>query len=170
MKNPSRIIIAMLIVVAGLTTSKNVKAQNATLTVRLVAVLTMTVNETNPTLVFANAADYANGVSVTYPNALTVTSTSAYTIKVKAATADLTNGSNSIPVSNVKVQPTGTTGIGTPSQVSLSTTDQNIVTSAPAAILKNINLQYSTDANNAAFIGKPAGDYTTQITFTATAG
>lgn len=130
----------------------------------------MTVNETNPTLVFATAADYANGVTVTYANALTVTSTSAYTVKVRSASADLVNGTNTIPVSNVKVQPTGTTGIGTATQVSLSTTDQNIVTSAPAAILKNINLQYSTDANNAAFIGKPAGDYVTTITFSATAG
>lgn len=170
MRNPVKTLAAFLVVLAGVSISSKASAQNATLTVTLTPVLVMTVNETNPTLVFSNATDYANGVSATYNNALTVTSTTAYTIKVRSGSADLVNGSNTIPVSNVKVAPSGTTGIGTTTTVSISTTDQAIITTAPAAILKNINLQYSTDANNEAFIGKPSGNYTATLTFTATAG
>jgi hypothetical protein len=169
MKSPKKTLLAFCLLLAGFAISQKAAAQNATLTVRLTSALVLTVNQTNPTLIFASASDYSTGVSVTYNNALTVTSTTAYTVKVRAA-GDLVNGANSIPVANVKVAPTGNTGVGTTATVALSTTDQNIITTAPAAILKNINLTFSTDANNAAFIGHPAGDYVTTITFTATAG
>ncbi|RAJ04103.1 hypothetical protein LX64_02981 [Chitinophaga skermanii] len=142
---------------------------NTTLTVILNPVLVMTLSATPPTLTFATANDYANGVSATYANAITVTSTANYSITVKTSSADLANGANTIPVSNVNVAVSGTTGVGTTGSGALSTTDLAIVTNAPAAIAKGIGLTYSTTAGNPAFVGKPSGNYTTTLTFTATA-
>jgi hypothetical protein len=48
--------------------------------------------------------------------------------------------------------------------VALSTADQTIATGA-AVIKKEIDLKYSTNTANAAFIGKPEGDYTAAIVY-----
>ena len=101
-------------------------------------------------------------------NQLTVVSNRAYGLSIKTAGPNLTSGANTIPVSNVAVQTTGL-AVGTPRTVSaLSTTDQSLATGLPATMTQSVNVQYSTAAGNTAFL-KPAGAYSTTITFTVVA-
>ncbi len=141
---------------------------NATLTANLTDVLQLTINTNAVNLNFATVADYNNGVTSAVNNQLTVTSNRPYDLKIKTSGADLVNGSNTIPVSNVTAQTTGT-GNGSPSVVSaLSTTDQTLAAAVPPSMSKTISMQYSTAAANAAFL-KPAGAYVTTMTFTVVA-
>lgn len=141
---------------------------NATMTVNLSDVLQLTVNTPALSLNFATATNYINGVTSVVNNQLSITSNKTYSLSIRAAGANLVNGANTIPVSNVAVQPVGLVG-GTSRVVSaLSTTDQALATGLPATMATAVNLQYSTAANNTAFL-KPAGAYVTTITFTAVA-
>lgn len=161
---------ALILMVVGLsvTTSFAQSSGNATMTVNLSDVLQLTVNTNAVNLNFATPADYQNGVNSTANNQLTVTCNRAYDLRIKTSNATLVNGTNTIPVSNISVQTVGT-GNGTTSVVNnLSTTDQSLATGVPASMSKNISLQYSTAAGNQAFL-KPAGAYTTTLTYTAVA-
>lgn len=160
--------LTMLVVGLGATRSFAQSSGNATMTVNLSDVLQLTVNTNAVNLAFATIANYQNGVTSLVNNQLTITSNRAYDLKVKAGTENLVNGTNTIPVSNVSVQTVGT-GNGTPSTVNaLSITDQTLATGIPASMSKNISLEYKTAANNEAFL-KPAGAYTTTLTYTAIA-
>ena len=141
---------------------------NATLTISLSDVLQLTVNTNAVNLNFTTAASYINGVSSTVNNQLTVVSNRGYDISVRAATANLTNGVNNIPVGNVVVQPVSLVG-GTARVVSaLTTTNQALATGLPATMSSSVNINYSTAAGNTAFL-QPAGAYTTTLTFTVVA-
>ncbi|QJW89797.1 hypothetical protein HNV11_10615 [Spirosoma taeanense] len=140
----------------------------STMNVKLSDVLELKINTANVDIEFATPADYNNGVTKPVPNQLTVTSNRPYDLKIKTSGSDLVNGQNLIPVSNISAQTTGT-GLGTQSVVSaLSTTDQTLATAVPPSMSKQISMQFSTAAGNSAFL-KPSGDYTTTLTFTATA-
>lgn len=119
---------------------------------------------------FATPSDYINGVTLSQPNAMTAFSNTPYSISVKTSGISLLNGANFINVSNVNVLPTPTVAnaLITTSNVPLSLTAQNIVTSTAAIGTYNFNLQYSTTAGNTSFLNKPAGSYTTQLTYTIT--
>ncbi|QJW89796.1 hypothetical protein HNV11_10610 [Spirosoma taeanense] len=141
---------------------------NATLTTNISDVLQVTVNVTTVSLNFTTPVNYINGVSSAVSNQLTITCNRAYDLKIKTSGTDMVSGSNTIPVSNISAQTTGT-GLGTQSVVSaLSTTDQSLATGIPASMSKQISMQFSTAAGNNAFL-KPAGAYTTTLTFTAVA-
>lgn len=130
-------------------------------------VLQLTVNTKIVDLVFGTPDDFNNGVSSTVNNQLTVTSNRPYDLSVKTA-GDLSDGKNTIPVSNITAQTVGS-GLGTPKTVtSLSTTDQVLAAAVPPSMSKTITMQYSTAAKNAAFL-VPAATYTTTLTFTASA-
>lgn len=164
-----RIVVFALSVVSFCSTKSLAQSTgNATMNVTLTDVLQLTVNTNAVNLNFATPADYQNGVTSTVNNQLTVTSNRKYDLKIKTSTTDLVNGTNVIPVSNISVQTSGT-GYGTVNTVNaLSTTDQTLATAVPESMSKNISLQYSTGANNQAFL-KPAGAYTTTLTYTAVA-
>lgn len=141
---------------------------SATLTISLSDVLQLTVNTNAVNLNFATAANYNNGVSSTVSNQLTVTSNRAYDLSVRAATPDLVNGINVIPIGNVAVQTVNLVG-GSPKVISaLTTTNQTLATGLPATTSSSVNIQYSTAAGNTAFL-KPAGAYVTTLTFTVVA-
>jgi hypothetical protein len=141
----------------------------ATLNVILVDVLQLTVNTSSATLNFATAANYTNGVSSTVSNQLGIFSSRPYGLQVRANATNLTNaGSYTIPVSNISIVPTGTTGIGTTSAVALSNTDQTFVAVAPATLSKSISMLYSTSAGNTAFL-LPGGTFSATLTFTIVA-
>lgn len=141
----------------------------ATLNVTLVDVLQLTVNTSSATLNFATAANYTNGVTSTVSNQLSIFSSRPYGLQVRASSTTLSNaGTYSIPVSNVSVGPTGTTGIGTTSTIALSNTDQTFVSVAPATLAKSISMLYSTAAGNTAFL-IPGGTFSSTLTFTIVA-
>ncbi len=144
----------------------------ATLNVRIVDVLLLTVNTTVVNLNFTDAASYQTGVSATLPAQLTVTSNRAFTLKVRAGGTNLTSSESGntdvIPVNKISVSVANAAAIGgTANTVALSSTDQNLIASAPAGIAKSFNMLYSTAANDSDF-AKAAGTYTTTLTYTAT--
>lgn len=171
MKTTVLIHLVMVLLLAGSFGTSRVLAQssgNATMTVNLADVLQLTVNTATVTLNFATPADYNNGVSSSVPNQISVTCNRAYDLKVKTTTGTLTSGANTIPVSNVSAQASYAGQSSAGPSVALSTTDQSLATGVPASITRQVNLNYSTSAGNQAFL-RPAGAYTTTLTFTAIA-
>jgi len=136
------------------------------MTVNLLSnVLQITVNTNAVNLNFTTSANYTNGVTSTISNQITVASNNPYSVYVRAASVNMVNGTNTIPVSNVKVQPVSL-AVGTSQIVAaLSTTDQALATAMPTTSSQSVNIQYSTAAGNTAFL-KPAGAYVATITFT----
>jgi hypothetical protein len=142
--------------------------QSAELKVTINDVITFTLNDANPTLIFDEADDFINGVTYTATNAGTITSSGAYSLTVKAKDKELKDSAgNKIKAKSIALQASGS-GIGTTAKIDLSKDKQHIISAAPAAISKSFDLTYSTTGNDTEFIGKPAGDYTVDLTFTAT--
>ena len=141
--------------------------QTAELKVIINDVITFTLDDTNPTLIFDEADDFINGVSYSSSSAGTVTASGAFSVSVEADQSELEdNAGNEIAVSSIALQATGT-GIGTATQIDLEDDDQDIISGAPAGISKTFGLTYTTTGNDDEFIGKPSGDYTVDLTFTA---
>ncbi len=142
--------------------------QSAELEVRLYPVLTFTLLDVNPTLIFDEADDFINGVTYTAPDAAKVTASAPFSITVKADKNHLRDSANNkIKTKSVYLEASGT-DIGSTSKVALSPAKREFISGAPAGIEKNIGFTYSTVGNDSEFIGKPAGDYTVELTFTAT--
>ena len=142
--------------------------QSAELKVTINDVITFTLNDANPTLIFDESDDFINGVTYSASAAGTVTASGAYSVSVTAEKSDLEDtAGNKIAASSISVEPSGS-GIGTATKVALGTSKQDIISGAPAAISKTFDLTYTTVGNDTEFIGKPAGDYTVDLTFTAT--
>ncbi|WP_123844478.1 hypothetical protein [Chitinophaga lutea] len=128
------------------------------------------VNNPTATLSFTQASHYQLGRQLVHTNALQAFSNIPYSISVRAAT-DLMNGANSIAAGNVQVTPAlaaPASGVSV-SGVSLSTANQTIITSTVPTLQQLFNLTYSTTAGNTAFLNKPAGAYSTTLTYTITA-
>lgn len=147
----------------GASSAQAQSSQNVTLTVTLVDVLALTVNNATATLSFNNAEAYHTGVSDSKAGQLVITSNKPYDLKVKAL-ADLSNGSATIPVSNITVQIDGTDNIGTTTARALDTNEQVLASNAPAAILKSVGLKYTTAADSQAFL-KAASSYTSTLVY-----
>lgn len=157
----------------GLGTLRVAAQTTSTATPTMSAVLTdiISLNATISTaqLVFDNAAKYNNGTSTTVTNQFNITSNKAYTLTVRAS-GDLSNGQATpitIPVSSVSLAANWALGL-TGSIAALSTTAQALTSSGPATQQQNISTTYTVSAANAANFLRPAGTYTTTLTFTAT--
>lgn len=147
--------------------SASAQTYNPTLGVTLTNVVAFTLTDLAPALVFSSSESYSDGV--TYTNALagTVTATGNFSVSVASATENLSFTINEIPISSIKVQASGT-DMGTTPLVTLSTTEQDIISNAPSGLVKPFSLTYSTTGNDANFLGKPAGIYTASLIYTAT--
>ncbi len=131
--------------------------------------LTLNTGANTASLNFNSASSYQNGVSLTQSGALNAFCNQAYHISV-IASQNLKNGTYSIPISNVTVDATpstGGSGITTPA-TALSTSSQTIITSTAGSLSQNFDLLYYTAAANSAFLGMPSGTYTTTLTYTIT--
>jgi hypothetical protein len=153
----------------------SVKAQTANVTLNVVlqnaASIVINGASTTAALTYANPADYTNGVEVDQTDAMTVVSNQPYNVSVYAAD-ELVNGVNNIPVGDVTVTPSLSV-----SNTNITLTGQSIPVGSAAALdiiasttgtaSQNFNLNYSTkNAPAKDFIGKPAGTYTTTLTYT----
>lgn len=159
----------------------NANAQNdyATLNVTLQAIQSIQVNPTNKVvnLAIANATDYTTGKSSgALTDHLQVLSTGLFTVSVKASGA-LTNGTpaNDIPLSALTLTPAlGSSTTTLTGQVyntlagTLTTTDQAFIKAtngtSSAKYTVNYALAPGTGGNN--LINRPAGTYSTTITYT----
>lgn len=126
---------------------------------------------------YATAADYNSAQTVAQANALKITSTKNFSVKVKAGGANFvhaTTATNTIPVDVLTIKASAAAGTmgGTKSAVILSALDQTLVTNAPLGSALTLNLDYTIPAaqsSSAKILGKPAGTYTQTVTYTATA-
>lgn len=160
----------ILFIAISLAAAGKVAAQTGTalMTTNLSSVLFMTVSSA-PTFNFATASDYANGITLTGPSAGTiiVSSSLAYDISVKAASAMVSNSASGagIPVSDFTVDVLPGSGGTSINAVNLSTTDQLVVDEGTPSILKTLDLEYKANGGTN-FLGKPAGSYNTTLTYT----
>ena len=174
--------IAALTIGATALGSSSLKAQNttATTTVNITLNDVISIDAGSAAITgavafnYATAADYNSEKTVAQANALKVTSTKSFDVKVKAGGANFMNGTNLIPVDVLTIKAAtaaGTMG-GTKSAVVLSSTDQTLVANAPLGSALTLNLDYTIPAaqsSSAKILGKPAGTYTQTVTYTATA-
>lgn len=121
---------------------------------------------------YTTSQDYNNSKTVTVPNSLVVTSSKNFNVKVKADGANFVKGTDLIPVDVLRIKAVaGGTMVGTMNEVVLSTTDQNLVTTATKGAQKSLTIEYTISATKAQneLLGKPAGTYKQTVTYTATA-
>ncbi len=124
---------------------------------------------------YVTAEDYNTDTAVTQTTALIVTSTKIFNIMVKADGANFINGSNEIPVNVMNIKGAGSSSSamgGTMNEITLSTDDQILVKNAPLGSKVALDLTYkipATQSSSPNILGKPAGTYTQNVTYTATA-
>ena len=140
-----------------------------TLSAVLTDVISLTASVSSVQIKFQTASDYNTGVTQTATNQLSVTSNKPYTLQVRAS-GDLSNGQATpitIPISSVGVTANWAGG-ATGTVPSITTTAQTILGTAAATQAQNISTTYSVTSANAVNFLKPAGTYTTTLTYTAT--
>lgn len=179
MKNQSfvKLLFAAALTAASIAKTNQVSAQasssaTANLSVVLSELRSITVAAPNVSVPITTAAHYQTGNSTTVNNHLLVTSSAAYKITATAATANLVNGANNIPVSTITLTPTAGTvnGGGT-----VTYNSQPLVTTAPGTLVagtagttsSSFNIMYAASGGSAYLV--PAGTYTTTVTYTVTA-
>ena len=121
---------------------------------------------------YTTSADYNAAKNVTVPSSLIVTSSKNFDVKVKAEGTDFKNGANLIPVNVLDVEAVvGGTMAGTYKKITLSTTDQLLVSNATLGAKKTLSIDYSISAVKAqtVLLGKAPGTYTQKVKYTATA-
>ncbi|MDR6525487.1 hypothetical protein J2787_000857 [Chryseobacterium rhizosphaerae] len=177
-----QIAITALIIGAMILATNNVQAQNTTATTTVNITLNDVISiDAGSTAIggvvafnYVTAADYNSEKTVAQANALKVTSTKNFNVKVKAGGPTFVNGSNSIPVDVLTIKAAtvaGTMG-GTKNDVVLSAGEKNLVANAPLGSALTLNLDYTIPAaksSSSDILGKPAGTYTQTVTYTATA-
>jgi hypothetical protein len=156
---------------------------SATLNVYLADVRSIKVNPAQSivTLNFATAADYSNGVSLSQPGHLEVTSTSGYVVKVKSSASYLQKGSDAIQVSTITLTPTisATNSSGTNGASNLqSLVADTYLYSTKLAVTPKVMIDASKGASRTLFdvkyqasggteyMNKATGNYSVTITYT----
>ncbi len=167
--------VVMVILLTGVIRTNAQTTGDVTLNVVLQSVQSITINPsfTTTTLTYSTASHYTNGVTTaTQTDALTIFSTSAYTVTV-VANQDLTLSAVTIPVSNVEITPSMTSK---PAEVTVTTvtipkvTPSTIIQSTIGTLSHKYHLVYSTaNSTKSDFLGKTAGTYTSTLTFTLSA-
>lgn len=123
---------------------------------------------------YLTAIDYNTDTTVNVPTSLVVTSTRNFDIDVKADGANFEKGGDLIPVDVLTIQPVAggtTTMTGTPTPVTLTTTNQKLIAGADLGTAQVLEIDYhipATKSSSADILGKPSGTYVQTVTYTAT--
>lgn len=173
----------------GATTASPATAATATATVnvRLHPIQTIIVNSANQNvnLDYNNEADYANGVSASQADHLTIYSTGAFAVTVKSNSETLTSDADvpaekkkDIDASDIFVRagagttrPLNANGVTYNNAVSLSTSEATLFSSTIGGVNRNVNVNYTAkgDANsyvNKYFKAQTPTVYSTTVTYT----
>lgn len=122
---------------------------------------------------YHSVADYNSEKITTIPNSLIITFSKPFDLKVRANGENFNDGSNTIPVNVLTIQRNESSQItGSSSPIVLSTQDQVLVSAADHGSKLNLDLDYiipQERSSSTDMLGKPAGNYTQEITYTATA-
>lgn len=170
---PMKNLIIASFIVLGLST---VQAQNVTLNVKLKPIQTLVVNTAQKTvdLEYSSKDDYKNGVLSTNTDHLNIYSTGGFQVKVKSATASMTNGTKKIEANTIQLTATagtdGITGATYSSNLKLSTAETLLVSSTSGGVDKKISVAYKGAGAEAYLDNYIAGQtptvYTTELTYT----
>ena len=122
---------------------------------------------------YENVNDYNSEKIATVPKSLIITFTKPFDLKVKASGENFENGSHTIPVNVLTIKKNESSQImGNSSPIVLSTQDQVLISGADRGSKLNLDLDYIISAarsSSADILGKPAGNYSQKIIYTATA-
>ena len=124
---------------------------------------------------YATVNDYNTSQTHRASESIRIISTKPYDLKVKANGESFTDGVNHIPISVLSIKPVqggATTMEGTMNTIRLTTFDQNLVSNAPKGFKKTLDIDYHISelkASSSDILGKPAGNYSQTITYTAVA-
>jgi hypothetical protein len=131
-----------------------------------------TLTLTNPDVSFTYSApsDYINGMSVTKTNGLRIVGYSAYEVLVKTLGPNFISGSNTMPVSVMRLENTapGSLSSITSTTVGLSATDQRIILNpVPSHLYHTVdyNLRYFILPGNTVISSAATGAYSTQLIY-----
>lgn len=153
-----------------------------TLNVKLNPIQTIEINSAtsnNIDLVYDSEADYADGVEVDIPDHLVVYSTGGFAVSVKSESDNIQRvaGAETIAASTIKVQASG--GSTNPlsnanyNNVSLSTTEKDLISSSTGGANKTFNIKYAGIGNdgylNKYFNNENPTVYTTKVTYSIVA-
>jgi len=118
-------------------------------------------------LEFKTASDYANGVTKTQTKAFSTFSNTPYVIRVNTLTGNLTSTTNkTLPVSAVKLSVRDNQTQAVTGTVSLSSAQQNVITSNAHSANKFFDTVYSTQAGDTTFLNKSSEQYSGTLVFT----
>ncbi|WP_332453862.1 hypothetical protein [Chryseobacterium aquaticum] len=153
-----------------------VKAQNATLNVRLKPIQTLVVNNAQKivNLDYITKDDYANGVSSLNADHLNIFSTGGFQVKVKSANSALQNGNKNIQANTIQIKATAgsdaVNGAQYAQNVQLSANETTLVSSSNGGVDKKISIEYKGAGANTYLDNYIAGQdptvYTTELTYT----
>jgi len=151
------------------------------LNVKLYPIQTIVVNVDNVDLEYKTKTDYADGVTVTKGDHLTVYSTGGFTVNVKSETATLTSSlpaaaAESISSSDILItSAAGTTnslaGAAYETEVPLTTTGAQLIQSTTGGVNKNFNVTYKAKGDLDTYVNKYFKDgnnptvYTTNVIY-----
>lgn len=109
----------------------------------------------NVLLEFKTPADYANGVSKTYPRAFSTTSTTPYDVQVHTLSNDLSSPtSQTLPVSAINLTVKDHESQAQTGNVNLSSTRQTVLMGNSHTTPRYFDVQYSTQAGDMRFFNK----------------
>ena len=153
-------------------------AEQATTTVNIVLADVLSIDEGSVAsggavdFKYSNPNDYSSAKNVTVPNSLVIISSKNFDVKVKSEGANFVSGANLIPVDVLEIKATpGGSLSGTLKEVTLSTSDQVLVSNASLGSKQSLNIAYSISAEKASqiLLGKPKGTYIQKVTYSTTA-
>ncbi|WP_142602505.1 hypothetical protein [Solitalea koreensis] len=139
-----------------------------TLNVIIAQAVGITLNNSAVNFNYSTPSAYTSAQTISQSLALTTFSTKPYTITVQANSNNLTNGANTIPISDVEVLTT--TNVGTLTTITnLGTTARTMISNAPYTFGQNWDLKYTISAaKSQSYLGKPTGVYSGTIIYTIT--
>lgn len=122
---------------------------------------------------YETVEDYNSQKTTTIAKSLIVTFSKNFDVKVKANGEYFENGSNLIPINVITIQRNqSSTLVGKSTPIVLSTKDQVLVGGAALGSKLQLDLDYiipQSKSSSNDILGKPAGNYTQTVTYTATA-
>lgn len=138
---------------------------DATLNVRLNAIMSIEVNTPNVLAEFKTKADYLNGVDVAKPSHLTTFSTQGYQVLVKSLGSNLQGSVDALDLSTVTITGDSNFAHVVYNPVSLSETPQQFFRSTIGAGQKLHNVNYNFHGQ---YWDKKADDYSVTVLYEIT--
>lgn len=175
----SRRLFFFLVLAVSIMLSHQMSSQNAVTTVNLVLADVLSVASNSAAsgrkvdFHYQNVTDHNSEKQTTIPTSLIITFSKRFDLKDKANEENFNNGNNTIPVNVLTIQRNESSQItGDSSLVIPSAQDQALISGADHGSRLNLNLEYIIPQERSSpsdMLSKPAGNYTQEITYTATA-